>query len=94
VKSCYKEKKLFRKFLRLRCYGKDEGMQKQRTPRHIARVTMDRRWKRGRHHKRRRDEIEWDLNTMGIKETGQRPWGWRKVVLESKVRNGERGVGG
>jgi hypothetical protein len=71
VKSCYKEKKLFRKSLRIRCYGKDEGMQKQRTPRHIARVTMDGRWKRGRHRKRRRDEIECDLNTVGIRKKKQ-----------------------
>jgi hypothetical protein len=40
---------------------------------------VDGRWKRGRHRKRRRDEIERDLNTL--KKTGQRPQGWRKVVL-------------
>jgi hypothetical protein len=32
---------------------------------------MDGRWKRGRHRKRRRDEIEYDLNTVGIKNRSE-----------------------
>jgi hypothetical protein len=67
VKSYYKGKILFTKSLRLRCYGKDEGIQEQRTAQHIARVTVDGRWKIGRQRKRRRDEIEDDLNTVGIR---------------------------
>jgi len=55
---------------------------------------MDGRWKTGSHHKRRKDEIEYDLNNVGIKKTGHRPWGWWKVVLGSKVHRGEGGQGG
>jgi hypothetical protein len=36
-------------------------------PKQIASATMERTRKRGRPHKRRRDEVEKDLNIMGIK---------------------------
>jgi hypothetical protein len=67
VKSYYKGKRLCTKSLRLRCYGKNGRLQEQRTSKHIVRVTVDGRWKRGRKRKRRREEIEDDLNTVGIK---------------------------
>ena len=59
------------KSLRLRCNGHVERVQNQRMEKQIATVTMERTRKRGRPRKRWRDEVEDDLNIMGIKKTGR-----------------------
>jgi hypothetical protein len=46
-------------------------VQKQRRPKRVATVIIDGRWKRGRRRKRRRDEIEYDLNTVGIRNRSE-----------------------
>jgi hypothetical protein len=47
--------------------------------------------KRGRQRKPWRDEVEEDLNTVGLK-TGRKmarcSRGWKKIVLESKMEDG------
>lgn len=52
---------------------------------------MDGRWKRGRHRKRRTDEIEYDLNTIGIKKQvrdfgdgGRLYWNLRYTAEENR----------
>jgi hypothetical protein len=63
-------------------------MQNQRMPKQILTATMEGKRKRGRPHKRWREEVEKDLNTMGIqnrKTVARDRREWRKIVLESKV---------
>jgi hypothetical protein len=42
-------------------------------PKQIATATIEGKWKRGRPRKRWKDEVEEDLNVMGIKKVVQRP---------------------
>jgi hypothetical protein len=75
----------FIKSPRLRWYGHVERMQNQRMPKQIATSTMNVTMKRGKPSKRWRDEVEKDLNVMGIKNrqaTVRDHREWRKIVLE------------
>ena len=56
----------FIKCLRLRWYGHVKRMQSERIPKQITTVTVDGRRKGERPRKRRRDEVEDDLNIMGM----------------------------
>jgi hypothetical protein len=80
----------FIKSSRIRWYG-HERMQNKGIPKQIAAATIEGTRKRGRPSKRRKDEVEEDLNIMGIKDghaaaRDRRKW-W-KTVLQAKVHNG------
>jgi hypothetical protein len=53
---------------RIRWYGHVERMQNQRMPKQIAVTTIEGTRKIGRPRKRWKDEVEEDLNVMGIKK--------------------------
>jgi hypothetical protein len=66
-------------------------MQNQRMPKQIAVATIEGTRKRERPHKRWKDEVEEDLNIMGIKNgcaAARDCRKWRKVVFQAKVNNG------
>jgi len=66
-------------------------MQNQRMPKQIAAATIEGTRKRGRPRKRWKDEVEEDLNIMGIKNgraAARDRRKWRKIVLQAKVHNG------
>jgi hypothetical protein len=66
-------------------------MQNPRMPKRIAAATIEETRKRGRPRKRWKDEVEEDLNTMGIKNgsvAARDRWKWRKTVLQAKVHIG------
>jgi hypothetical protein len=80
----------FIKSSRIRWYGHVEIMQNQRMPKQIAVATIEGTRKRGRPHKRWKDEIEEDLNLMGIKNeraAAREHRKWRKIVLQAKIHN-------
>jgi hypothetical protein len=52
---------------RIKWYGHIERMKPQRMPKQIATATIEGTRKRGRPRKRWKDEVEEDLNIMGIK---------------------------
>jgi hypothetical protein len=59
---------------RIRWYGHVERIQNLRMPKQIAATTIEGTRKIGRPRKRWKDEVEEDLNVMGIRKTGeQRP---------------------
>ena len=67
-----------------------ERMQNERMPEEIATATMEGTRRRGRSRKRWRDEVEEDLNTMGIKNrqaVARDRREWSKIVLEGEVHN-------
>jgi hypothetical protein len=81
----------FIKSSRIRWYRHVERMQNKGIPKQIAAATTEGTRKRGRPRKRRKDEVEEDLNIMGIKNEraaarDRRKW-W-KIVLQAKVHNG------
>jgi hypothetical protein len=83
---------IFIKSFRLRCYGQVERMQNQRMPKQVATATVEGTRKRGRPSSRWRDEVEEDLNIMGMK-TGRQAVArncreWRKIALEAKAHKG------
>jgi hypothetical protein len=60
-------------------------------PKQIASATIEGTRKRGRPRKRWKNEVEEDLNIMGIKHgrpaaRGRRKW--RKIVLRARVHSG------
>jgi hypothetical protein len=57
----------FIKSSRISWYGHVERMQNQRMPKQIAAATIEAIMERGRPRKRWKDEVEEDLNIMGIK---------------------------
>jgi hypothetical protein len=60
-------------------------------PKQIATATMEGTRKRGRMHKRRRDEAEENLNIKGTENRQAMVSDcreWRQVVLEARVHNG------
>jgi hypothetical protein len=63
----------FIKSSRIRWYGHVERMQNQRTPKQIAAATIEGTRKIGRPRKRWNNEVEEDLNIMGIKMGVRRP---------------------
>jgi hypothetical protein len=67
---------------RIRQYGHVERMKNQRMPKQIAAATTEGIRKRGRPCKRWKDEVEEDLNIMGIKN--------RCVQQPGTARNGRR----
>jgi hypothetical protein len=59
-------------------------MQNQRMPKQIAAATIEGTRKRGRPHKRWKDEVEEDLNIMGIKNgraAARDRRKWKKIEL-------------
>jgi hypothetical protein len=81
----------FIKSSRIRWYGHVERMQNKRLPKQIAVATIEGTKKRGRPHKRWKDEVEEYLNIMGIKNgraAARDRRKWRKMVLQAKVHNG------
>jgi hypothetical protein len=79
----------FIKYSRIRWYGHVERIQNKRMSKQIAAATIEGTKKRGRPHKRWKDEVEEDLNIMGIKNgraAARRKW--RKILLQAKVHNG------
>jgi hypothetical protein len=81
----------FIKSSRIRQYGHVERMQNQRLPKQIATAIIEGTRKRGRPRKRWKDEVEEDLNIMGIKNgraAARDRRKWRKTVLEAKVHKG------
>jgi hypothetical protein len=78
------------KFSRIRWYGHVERMKNQRMSKQIAAATTEGTRKRGRPRKRWKDEVEEDLNIMGIKNgraaaRGRRKW--RKIRIYCKPRS-------
>jgi hypothetical protein len=66
-------------------------MQNQGIPKQIAADTIEGTRKRGIPRKRRKDEVEEDLNIMGIKngrEAARDRRKWRKTVLQARVHSG------
>jgi hypothetical protein len=81
----------FIKSSRIRWYGYVERMQNERMPKQIAVATIEGTRKRGRPRKRWKDEVEEDLNIMGItngRAAARDRRKWRKIVLQAKVHNG------
>jgi hypothetical protein len=57
----------------------------------ITAATIEGTRKRGRPHKRWKEEVEEDLNIMGIKNghvVARDRRKWRKTVLQAKIHNG------
>jgi hypothetical protein len=76
---------------RIRWYRHVERMQNQRMPKQIAAATIEGTRKRGRSRKRWKDEVQEDLNIIGIKEgraAARDRRKWRKIVLQAEVHNG------
>jgi hypothetical protein len=74
----------FIKSCRIGWYGHVERMQKQRMPKQIAATTIEGIRKRGRPRKRWKDEVEEELNVMGMKNgraAARDRRKWRKTVL-------------
>jgi hypothetical protein len=67
----------FIKSSRIRWYGHVERMQNQRTPKQIAAATIEGTRKIGRPRKRWKNEVEEDLNIMGIQKVR-----WRSSEME------------
>jgi hypothetical protein len=63
----------FIKSSRIRWYGHDERVKNQRIPKQIAVAKREGTRKRGRPRKRWKDEVEEDLNIMGVKMGVRRP---------------------
>jgi hypothetical protein len=66
-------------------------MQNQRMAKQIAAATIGGTRKRGRPRKRWKDEVEDDLNIMGIKngrEAAKDRRKWGKIVLQARVHSG------
>jgi hypothetical protein len=80
----------FIKSSKIRGYGHVERMQNQRMPKQIAAATIRGTRKIGRPRKRWKDEVEDDLNIMGIKngrEAAKDRRKWKKIVLQARVHN-------
>jgi hypothetical protein len=81
----------FIKSPRIRWYGHIERMQNQRMPKQIAAATIEGTRKIGRPRKIWKDEVEEDLNIMGVKNgraVARDRRKWRKIVLQAKMHNG------
>jgi hypothetical protein len=66
-------------------------IENQRMPKQIASATIEGTRKRGRPRKRWKNEVEEDLNIMGIKNgrgAARDRRKWRKIVLEARVHSG------
>jgi hypothetical protein len=64
---------------------------KPKNAKQIAAATIEEKSKRGRPRKKWKDEVEEDLNIMGIKNgsaTARDRRKWRKTVPQAKVHNG------
>jgi hypothetical protein len=62
-------------------------------PKQIAGATIEGTRKRGRPRKRWKDEVEDNLNIMGIRNgsaAGRDRRKWRKIVLQAEVHSGYR----
>jgi hypothetical protein len=81
----------FIKSSRIRWYGHVERMENQRMPKQIAAAAREGTKKRGSPRKRWKDEVEEDLNIMGIKNAraaARDRRKWRKIALQDTVHNG------
>jgi hypothetical protein len=76
---------------RIRWHGHVERMENQRMPKQIAAAAREGTRKTGRPRKRWKDEVEEDLNIMGIKNgraAARDRRKWRKIALQAEVHNG------